>query len=280
MRETLLPNHACKGARFLYRNRLGGAVLRILISRPVSRFAGAFLSCALSRPFIGRAVKRHGIDLGDYLPEKYRCFNDFFTRRIRPELRPVSGEENALVSPCDGYLTVFPVTEEGTFRVKGFDYSVETLLKNRELASGYLGGWCFIFYLAVGGYHRYGFPADGTCAGGGTFIGGRLHTVQPVALEHRRIFTENCREYSVLDTERFGRIAQVEVGAMMVGKIVNEGKQRFARGEEKGYFEFGGSTVILLTEPGRALPDRDLLENSANRLATAVKYGERVAIGV
>ena len=113
------------------------------------------------------------------------------------------------------------------------------------------------------------------------FIKGRLHTVQPAALEKKRVFTENCREYTVLETEHFGAVTQVEVGAMMVGRIVNlHGEHSFKRGEEKGRFEFGGSTIIVLVEKGKVVPDAELGENTAAGKETIVKCGERIGVGI
>ena len=163
------------------------------------------------------------------------------------------------------------------FTVKGFTYTVETLLKDSVLAKKFEGGYCFVLRLSVEDYHRY-FYIDQGRQQKSVFIKGRLHTVQPSALERRRVFTENCREYTVLETERFGTVAQIEVGAMMVGRIVNNhrGEHSFSRGEEKGRFEFGGSTIILLTQKGRVVPDEEFLTNTAADEETFVKCGERI----
>lgn len=213
--------------------------------------------------------------MSEYKQVKYRSFNNFFTREIRPECRPVDLDKNSLVSPCDGKLTAYNIDENSVFRVKGFDYSLPTLLKNEELAKEFEGGICLIFRLTVNDYHRYIF-FDGGEAEDSVFIKGRLHTVQPEALEKRRVFTENCREYTLLHTENFGDALQVEVGAMFVGRIVNNGKKQFKRGDEKGCFEFGGSTVILLLKKGAAEIDGEIFENTQEDLETVVKCGERI----
>ncbi len=275
MRETILAQPSKGGPRFLYSNPFGKLVRPLLTARWVSRLAGIFLDSPLSKPRIKAFIKKHGIAMGDYLPEDYRSFNAFFTRRIRPELRPFDFHPAALCSPCDGAVTVFPVTGEGTFCVKGFDYTVETLLRDPALAEKYLGGLCIVFRLTVNDYHRYHF-FDGGTGGERKFIRGKLHTVQPAALEKKKVFAENCREYTVLHTENFGDVTQVEVGAMFVGRIVNEEKQSFCRGEEKGCFEFGGSTVILLFEKDRAVLDAEFFSNTAAGKETCVKCGEKI----
>ena len=276
MRTTIEQPKTPKSLKFLYCNVFGLPILRLMTARWVSKLAGAYLDSRLSRRKIKKYIKKHAIDMSDYIEEDYQSFNAFFTRRIKSERRPFARESEALVAPCDGKLTAYPIEEGLRFRVKGFDYSVETLLRNAELAKEFQGGVCLVFRLTVTDYHRYFFFDDGT-ASGNTFIKGRLHTVQPAALEKRRVFTENCREYTVLETEHFGKAVQVEVGAMMVGRIVNAVKSgEFRRGQEKGYFEFGGSTVILLLKSGAAELDGEFFANTQKGLETLVRCGERI----
>lgn len=278
MRETARIQPASRGMKFLYCDKLGNLFLRLVCARWVSRVAGFFLDRRISKPHIKRFVKRHGIELGDYLPEAYPSFNAFFTRRIRPELRPFEKNADALCSPCDGLATAFPITKDGIFTVKGCDYTVAKLLGDEALAAKFEGGTCLIVRLTVKDYHRYHF-FDGGTAGESRFLKGKLYTVQPVALERRRVFTENCREVTLLHTDRFGDAVQVEVGATFVGRIVNEKKEKFSRGEEKGRFEFGGSTVIVLFEEGKVLLGGEFFENTAAGLETKGKCGERIGWG-
>lgn len=264
--------------KFLYYNAFGAVILRLITRRWVSKLVGAFLNTRLSKHRIKRFIKKNGIDMSEYLDEEYKNFNAFFTRHIKPELRPFDMTPTALVSPCDSKLTVFPITEDGTFEVKGYNYTVETLLGDSALAARFIGGQCLVFRLTVTDYHRYMF-FDGGEANESKFIKGRLHTVQPAALSRRRVFTENCREVTILETDNFGTAVQVEVGAMMVGRIVNShGAGRFERGEEKGRFEFGGSTIIVLLEKGAAALDAEIIDNSADGYETVVKCGEKIGV--
>ena len=257
MRETVEKPQVPKSLRFLYYNKFGGLILRMINRRWMSKLAGRYLDSRLSKRKIKKYVKKHGIDMSEFLQEDYKNFNEFFTRRIKPELRPFDPDPDALISPCDAKVSAYVISDDLVFNAKGFDYTVGSLLKNGELAEKYSGGLCLVFRLCVTDYHRY-FFFDGGIAERNTFIKGRLHTVQPAALERRRVFTENCREYTLLKTDNFGDAVMVEVGAMMVGRIVNEVKSgRFERGQEKGRFEFGGSTVILLLEKNRAELDGD-----------------------
>lgn len=272
-KETLRP---AASLRFLYGNAFGACILKLLVCRPVSKAVGKFLDSRLSRGLIKGYVRKHGIDMSLYEAEEYKSFNAFFTRRIRAELRPFDFSPDSFLSPCDGKLSVFSVNEGGMFEIKGFRYTAESLLKNKELAEKYFGGLCLVFRLSVEDYHRYFYIDDGK-KGNNVFIKGKLHTVQPAALERRRVFTENCREYTVLETKNFGAVTQVEVGAMMVGRIVNNHDEcEFRRGEEKGRFEFGGSTIVLLVEPERVVLDEELFENTKNGDETVVRCGERL----
>ena len=112
------------------------------------------------------------------------------------------------------------------------------------------------------------------------FLPGELHTVRPIALAALPVFTRNCREYTVMDTKNFGRLAQIEVGAMLVGRVENYkgAGVTFRRGEEKGFFEYGGSTVLLLLGAGAAQIREDILRASKDGRETPVRLGERIGI--
>lgn len=237
---------------FLYHTPPGRMLLRPLICRPVSGAAGAFLDSPLSKPLIGPFLRKNGIDLGEYYADDFRCFNDCFTRKIREHLRPVDPDPEALIAPCDGLLSVHPIHGGTVLPVKQSRYTLSGLLGDEALAARYRDGLCLVFRLCVHHYHRYCY-VDGGVKGENRFVPGRLHTVRPIALAAGPVFTENCREITLLDTEHFGPVTQVEVGAMLVGRIQNHhGAGPIRRGQEKGMFLYGGSTVILLVEKDRA----------------------------
>ena len=227
---------------------------------------------------IGRFFRKNGIDRADYLPEKYRCFNDCFCRRIRPELRPIDRTPEHLIAPCDGLLSVYRATDDAVLPVKQSLYRLPELLGDAAEAERYRDGWVFVFRLCVSHYHRYCYAEEGN-KGPTRFIRGRLHTVRPIALEQVPVFTENCRACTVIETERFGTLAQIEVGAMLVGRIRNlhDGERHVLRGEEKGYFQYGGSTVMLLVERDAIAVPQALLDATAQGAETPVRIGEAVA---
>lgn len=275
--ETVTAYDAQSGIiKFLYGTAVGSVILKLLISPAVSRIAGWFLNRKISKIFIRSFVRKNKIDLSDYKKNKFNSYNEFFCREIRPELRPFDRDADALVSPCDGKLTVCPVNDKSVFHIKGGEYTVTSLLQSKELAGKYEGGTLLLIRLSVDDYHRYSYIADGR-KGENTRIAGKYHTVNPEAAAKRRIYKENTREYSILHSENFGDILMMEVGAMMVGRIVNlHGGKEVHRGEEKGYFEFGGSTVILMFEKNKVLLDSDLIRNTDDGYETTVKMGERI----
>lgn len=271
-----------KSLHFLYETAAGRVCLKLLTRRSVSKLVGAYMNSRISKLNIKNAIKSSGIDLSEYEITDYRkfsCYNDFFTRQIKKEKRPLASEPDVFISPCDSKLTVYSIDEDSCFFIKGSVYTVTDLLGgNKALADQFLGGYCLIFRLTVDNYHRYCYIDNGTKEEN-IFIPGVLHTVNPIALGKYNIFKQNCREYTILHTENFGDVVQVEVGAMMVGRIKNHhGTYAFCKGEEKGMFEFGGSTIVLLVKKDILTIDSDILANSAENIETAVKMGERIAI--
>lgn len=267
-----------KQDRFLakmYSKKSGRAVIRVLAARPVTGVCRVFMNSPLSKPMIKRFVRKNQIDMSAYMPCKYRSYNAFFMRQIKPDQREISPDPNSLISPCDSKVSVYLIKENTHFTIKHTPYTVASLLRDEELAKKFAGGYCIVLRLTVDNYHRYAYAVSGM-KGPQRYIKGIFHTVNPVANDYVPIYKENCREFCVIDSERFGTVVQMEVGALMVGRIVNyqEGPCQVVRGTEKGRFEFGGSTVVLLLEPGRVEISKDLLENTQEGYETLVRMGE------
>ena len=259
---------------FLYRTVPGRMLLKLLIGRGLSQAAGRVLSSPVSRPLIAPFIRKNGIDLTDYAEEDYSCFNDFFCRRIRPERRPLPADPAELMAPCDGLLSAYRITDGMVLPIKQSRYSVSDLLGMDAAARLFRDGVCLVFRLCVDNYHRYCYVDDGQ-KGPNVFLPGVLHTVRPIALESVPVFVRNCREYTVMETVRFGTVAQIEVGALLVGRIDNhDGAGPIRRGEEKGRFLYGGSTVILLLEKDRVALDEALFTATANGIETPVVMGQ------
>ncbi len=227
-----------KALAFLYQTRIGRGMLSVLIKPRISIVAGKFLDSSTSRWIIGPFMKKSGIDLSEYEMSDYRSFNEFFTRKIKPECRKIDWEKTHLIAPCDSKLSVYPISQGSRFVIKDTEYSMESLLRSRKLAKHYEGGQLLVFRLAVDDYHRYCYVDDGLKSKNYR-IPGVFHTVNPLANDVYPIYKENTREFSILKSQNFGRILMMEVGALLVGRIVNyHERKEVKRGEEKGRFEF------------------------------------------
>lgn len=271
--KTLLPS---KSQAFVYRNKFGRIILKLLICKPISKIVGAFLNSPMSKPMIKSFVKNNNIDLSLYENENYSCYNNFFTRKIKLENRVMVDDKNAFISPADSRLLALDINDNLKFKIKNGYYSLETLLDDKQLANEFSGGKLLIFRLCVDDYHRYCFVDNGKILNN-KYINGKLHTVQPIALEKDNFFKENSREVTVIETENFGKIAMVEIGAMMVGKIVNHNTNGIAKkGEEKGYFEFGGSTVCVVLKKNEVEIDDEIINNTKHELETRVLFREKI----
>ena len=263
----------------LYGNVFGRLLLKPLTKPFISKVAGVFLSSKFSCMLIKSFIEKNNIDMRLYEEADYKSYNDFFCRKIKTEVRPVDFTPKSLISPCDSKLTVLKITDDTRFVIKQTQYSVASLLQNEALAQEYKNGYVLIFRLCVDDYHRYCYIDDAEKEKTVT-IHGKLHTVNPIANDYFPIYKENTRTYSVLHSKNFGDIVMMEVGALLVGKIVNHHNDTEAvqRGQEKGYFEFGGSTVVVLLKENAAVIDEDILKNSKEDYETVVKYGEKIGI--
>lgn len=261
---------------WMYTHKLGRLILKPLILPIVSKTGGRVLESGVSKILIRPFIRRHGIDMTEYEKKNYGSYNDFFTRKLISGARKMEWAPEVFISPCDGCLSVWKLSMECTFSVKHTRYTAAGLLRSTKLAERYSGGYVWIFRLRVKDYHRYVYVDCGS-ESEGFYIPGVFHTVNPAAGDRMPIYKENTREYSLLRTENFGTVLQMEVGALFVGRIENRrGEKSVRRGQEKGNFAFGGSTVILITQSGRVQPDKDILENSRRGIETQVRLGERI----
>lgn len=263
---------------FLYTNIFGRMLLKPLIQPQVSKLAGRYLSSAHSKWLISKFIERNEINMDIYEECDYSSFNDFFTRKIKPDCRPVPEDLDVLISPCDCLATVYPIQENTTFSIKNTEYTLRSLLRSPRLAKRFRGGYAYILRLTVEDYHRYLYSVSGKQSKN-YHIDGTFHTVNPIANDYLPIYKENTREYTVIHSKEFGDVLQMEVGALLVGKISNHKQSTVVtRGEEKGFFEYGGSTIVVLTQKGRVTPRSDLLTNSKNGYETKVLQAHPLGI--
>lgn len=262
--------------KYLYCTKTGRAMLKVLISPCVSKLGGMFLNTPISKLGIKPFVKSNNIKLEDYEKTNFKSYNEFFCRKIKKGKRVPDSNDNVLISPCDSKLTVYPISTDGKYKIKNTEYTIRTLTKSRKIEKYYEGGYIFVFRLTVDDYHRYCYIDDGRKTRNYR-IKGVFHTVNPIANDQYPIYKENTREFSLLKSRHFKTLLMMEVGALMVGKIVNYHQAKeVKRGEEKGRFEFGGSTVILCVKKDVVNIDEDILNNSKEGYETIVKMGEKI----
>lgn len=272
MRESLV-------LQFLYRTVPGRMVLKLLVQPKFSEIAGRYLSSRASKWLVPYYIRKYKIDMSDIqIPsEGFSSFNEFFTRKRKTECYDMT--YGHLISPCDGFLSFARITEDTVLDIKNTKFTLDDLLKDHELVRQFREGWAFIFRLTPVNYHRYCYVANGKILLHRK-IHGMLHCVRPIALRNVPVFAQNSREYQVLGTECFGKVIQMEVGALLVGKIKNHVsalKSGYVqRGEEKGYFEFGGSTIIILLQKN-TICINDVLYRKQTKGEIPVRMGEAVA---
>lgn len=262
--------------RFLYGTFPGRVILKLLVHPTVSKAAGRFLSSGASKWIVPHYVHKHKINMNniEIPPEGFSSFNEFFTRKRRKER--FDAAPGHLISPCDGLMSLIKIKGTTVLDIKNTRFTLDDLLKSHKLAEKFREGTALIFRLTPADYHRYCYAADGNILLHRK-IRGKLHCVRPIALRTVPVFAQNSREYQVIKTKEFGTMVQMEVGALLVGKIQNSSSASpyrcVQKGEEKGYFEFGGSTIVLLLEKGKVKLSEDLIRNTKQGFETKLLQG-------
>lgn len=258
--------------RFLYGSRLGGWINTLVARIPlISSLFGWWQKAPWTKRNVKPFIQSYQMDSSEFLqtPESFRSFNDFFIRRLKPESRPIAEGEEVAVLPADArYLFYSNIAQTDGYLVKGKKFSLKSLLQDKELANRYSRGSMVIARLCPTDYHRFHFPVDCT-PGKSQLINGPLYSVNPIALKKNiNIFSENKRMITPLNTEKFGEVLFIEVGATNVGSIYHTytSENQYCKGDEKGYFSFGASSIILLFEPRTIQFDDDLLKASQQRI--------------
>lgn len=258
---------------FLYTTTFGRLLLKYIVAKPFfSRLRGYYQKSFLSKKDIKPFIKKYGVDVHAFNLSDYKTFNDFFKRK---KGLIIEGSENILISPADAKLSVYDITDDLRINVKKSNYSISEIVGDAWLSKQFKGGKCLIFRLSIDDYHRY-IHIDSGKLKEVTRIAGELHTVRPISSEYN-VFSRNTRVVSVLDMDNLGKIIQIEVGALLVGCIRNYNDKVFIKGEEKGYFEYGGSTIILLLNDNIKLDD-DIIENLKEDREVKVSIGERIGL--
>ncbi|MGB4590497.1 MAG: phosphatidylserine decarboxylase [Clostridiaceae bacterium] len=267
----------------IYDYAIGRSLLFFIKRKFISSLYGKAMDSKSSKRMIEGFIRDNGLNMKESVKsqEEFETFNDFFTRKLNPEARPFISEENVFISPCDSRLLAFEnINPQKIIQVKGLTYSLDELLGHNHWNTTYEGGTALIFRLSPLDYHRFHFIDSGTADETRT-ISGHYQSVNPIALAKiPRIYVENKRSITSFHSDHFGEILYVEVGATNVGTIIQTFQPgiQLNKGDEKGFFKFGGSTVILFVEKGRLNIDSDILIQSEQGIESRVLFGETIGI--
>jgi len=275
------PVFGMRFLKFLYSKSAVSKGFLFFIARYslLSSLIGKILRMSFSKRWIRSFIHDHHIDASEFeeAVEKYDSFNDFFIRKLNPLKRPIETRKNVAVLPADArYLAFESIDRLNHLYIKGQKFSVSAFLQDEKLAKSFEGGPIVIARLAPSDCHRFFFPFDCTPSKP-KLINGHYYSVNPIALaQNFKIFSENKREVTILHSETFSDVAFIEVGATNVGSIHQtfSANQRYEKGEEKGYFSFGGSTIVLLFQKNKIQIDKDLIDKSKDNIEARGLYGQ------
>lgn len=271
-----------KAIKWSYESPIGKGITELIVKRKIfSKFYGLYNDSSLSKKKIPSFIKDFNIDtsiLKKNLNE-YKCFNDFFIRELTTEARPIDMTPSTLISPGDGRLVAYDnIDINKLVQIKDITYTLSELIGNESIAEKYAGGVCLILRLCPTDYHRFHFIDNGIPSET-INIKGSYYSVNPVALDKiPKLFCQNKREYSIFHSENFGDILHIEVGASCVGTIIQSytPNKEITKGDEKGYFKFGGSTTILFFEKNTVVIDKDILEQTSLGFECKVNLGDKI----
>lgn len=253
-----------------------GSVIRKVARIPfLSHFFGFLQKLPLTKRAIEPFREKYNVSLEDCESVDFNSFNDFFIRRLKKEARPIATSE--LIAPVDGrYLCFEDLSLIDGIYAKGQKLSLSELLQDEVLAEMYADGSLVIARLAPVDYHRMHMPVNGAPSIARKIFG-KLDSVNPLAMRKQiEIYTQNKRIIVEIETEELGKVLYIPIGATYVGSIhlYYTPESTLAKGDEIGLFEFGGSTVILLFEPGKIKFESDVLEQTKIGYETYLQMGE------
>lgn len=263
-----------KQLTFLYDTYVGRLLLLLVVARPwYSRINAIYNRTKYSAKKIKPLVLNNSVALSDAEITQYHSFNDFFTRPLPAPSKTYTPTD--VISVAEAKLMVYPITKDGEIPIKKSIYTISELIGNSDLAAKYADGVCLVFRLSIDNNHRYTYVDSGTLVQS-YVIKGSLHTVQALSERRHKVYCENYRVCSELATENFKTVAVIEIGALLVGKINNYKTDTFVKGQEKGYFELGGSTIVLLFTKDTISIDDDILEFSGQNIETAIQNNDKI----
>ncbi|MBP2034077.1 phosphatidylserine decarboxylase [Clostridium algifaecis] len=271
---------------WIYSSPIGMRFLEIIFKKKIfSKLYGYFCDGKLSRKKIPNFINDFNINMNECIKNEndFKSFNDFFTRKLKKDARPICENSDSLISPGDGRILVYSnINLNKLIQVKGLTYKLIDLIGKNKLAEKFKYGSFMVLRLAPTDYHRFHFIDNGICDVSQK-IKGDYYSVNPAALKKiPELFCKNKRELSLFHSQNFGDVLYIEVGATCVGSIIQTyfPKKNILKGSEKGYFKFGGSTIILFFEKEKVIFDSDLIEQTEKGYETKVMLGEKIGIKV
>lgn len=271
-----------KSLRWTYGTVGGKIALAAMVKRAwFSRWYGRKMDKPKTSEMVAPFIKDYALNADEFVlrPDQFGSFNEFFYRKLKKAARPIDDDPSSVVFPADGrHLCVPDLSKSDGLFIKGEMFDLATLLADEELARRYASGSLLLSRLCPVDYHRFHFPATGT-PGPTKLINGPLYSVNPIALRQNiQILATNKRTITELQTETVGRVLVLEIGATCVGGICQSYQpgDRVEKGDEKGYFRFGGSSTITIFERGRVRFDEDLVSHSAKQTELYAKMGDHL----
>lgn len=268
--------------KWTYSSPIGMKILELIVKKKLfSKLYGSFCDNKMSKKKIPSFIRDFGIDMSlcEKKLDQFQSFNDFFTRKLTNEARPIDSVLGSLISPGDGKLVAYDnIDLNKLVQIKGYTYGLNKLIDNSSIASRFSEGTCLILRLSPTDYHRFHFIDNGKCEAAKK-IKGDYYSVNPIALKTvTELFCKNKREWSIFRSDNFGDVLCIEVGATCVGSIIQTyaPRKKVKKGDEKGYFKFGGSTTILFFEKGKVKIDKDIIDQTNEGYETSVVMGEKI----
>ena len=268
--------------KFIYSSCMAKPILRVLCANNfVSVVYGRIMKSKLSQRLIKQFIIDNGINISESSKDvsEFKSFNDFFIRELKQDARSIDHNDSSIISPSDGKIVIYEnINHDALFNIKGNKLDIVKLLNDINVANLYENCSIVIVRLAPNDYHRFHFSTDGIAANS-RLINGAYYSVSPIALKFRpTIFWENKRTITEIKNDVIGDYLYLEIGATLVGSIKQTYRPNSSvnKGAEKGYFEFGGSTVVLLFKEGKVKFDADIVKNTSDGYETKIEMGQRI----
>ena len=268
--------------KWTYESPIGKSLLELFVKKKLfSKLYGVYCDSKFSRKKISNFVDTFDIDMNiaNNTIDDFKNFNEFFIRTLKENSRPIDLNKDILISPGDGRLFAYEnISIDKLIQVKNIHYSLSELIGDDSIAKDFEGGTCLVLRLCPTDYHRFHFIDNGIPLEN-NIINGNYYSVNPVALERiPKLYCQNKRDWSIFKSENFGDIIHIEVGATCVGTIIQSYKPllKVNKGDEKGYFKFGGSTTILLFKKDTVKIDSDILNQTKLGYECKVLMGEKI----